>query len=258
MSTAITGWTDTHCHIHDDKMTSVPAESLQRARDAGVERFVVIGTDAPSCEQAISIASQHPDVWATVGLHPHDATQGTDSILPYIAQPRVVAIGECGLDYYYEHSPRDIQMRVFAEQVALAKQHELTLVIHTRDAWEDTYAVLDAEGIPQNTIIHCFSGGPNEAQECLNRGAYLSFSGIVTFKTAHELREAALLCPLDKILIETDSPFLAPIPHRGRPNEPAHVGLVGTAIANLRGLDVAEFASITSANALAAFPRIHS
>jgi TatD DNase family protein len=149
-------------------------------------------------------------------------------------------------------------MRVFAEQIALAKQHDLTLVIHTRDAWEDTYAVLDAEGMPKNTIIHCFSGGPNEAQECLNRGAYLSFSGIVTFKTANELREAALLCPLDKILIETDSPFLAPIPHRGRPNEPAHVGLVGTAIADLRGLDVAEFASITSANALAAFPRIHS
>ena len=239
-------------------MTSVPAESLQRARDAGVERFVVIGTDAPTCEQAIAIASQHDDVWATVGLHPHDATQGTDSILSYISQPRVVAIGECGLDYYYEHSPRDIQMRVFAEQIALAKQHDLTLVIHTRDAWEDTYAVLDAEGMPQNTIIHCFSGGPNEAQECLDRGAYLSFSGIVTFKTAHELREAALLCPLDKILIETDSPFLAPIPHRGRPNEPAHVGLVGTAIADLRGLDVAEFAAITSANALAAFPRIHS
>ena len=239
-------------------MTSVPAESLQRARDAGVERFVVIGTDAPTCEQAIAIASQHDDVWATVGLHPHDATQGTDSILSYISQPRVVAIGECGLDYYYEHSPRDIQMRVFAEQIALAKQHDLTLVIHTRDAWDDTYAVLDAEGMPQNTIIHCFSGGPNEAQECLDRGAYLSFSGIVTFKTAHELREAALLCPLDKILIETDSPFLAPIPHRGRPNEPAHVGLVGTAIADLRGLDVAEFASITSANALAAFPRIHS
>jgi len=258
MSTTITGWTDTHCHIHDDKMTSVPTESLQRARDAGVERFVVIGTDAQTCEQAIAIASQHDDVWATVGLHPHDATQGTDSILPYITQPRVVAIGECGLDYYYEHSPREVQMRVFAEQIALAKQHDLTLVIHTRDAWDDTYAVLDAEEMPQNTIIHCFSGGPVEAQECLNRGAYLSFSGIVTFKTAHELREAALLCPLDKILIETDSPFLAPIPHRGRPNEPAHVGLVGTAIANLRGLDVGEFASITSANALAAFPRIHS
>ena len=239
-------------------MSSVPAESLQRARDAGVERFVVIGTDAPTCEQAIAIASEHPDVWATVGLHPHDATQGTDSIVQFITHPRVIAIGECGLDYYYEHSPRDVQMRVFAEQIALAKQHDLTLVIHTRDAWEDTYAVLDAEGMPQNTIIHCFSGGPNEARECLDRGAYLSFSGIVTFKTAHELREAALLCPLDKILIETDSPFLAPIPHRGRPNEPAHVGLVGTAIADLRGLDVAEFASITSANALAAFPRIHS
>ena len=239
-------------------MSSAPADSLQRARDAGVKRFVVIGTDAPTCEQAIAIASEHPDVWATVGLHPHDATQGTDSIVRFINHPRVIAIGECGLDYYYEHSPRDVQMRVFAEQITLAKQHDLTLVIHTRDAWEDTYAVLDAEGIPQNTIIHCFSGGPNEAQECLDRGAYLSFSGIVTFKTAHELREAALLCPLDKILIETDSPFLAPIPHRGRPNEPAHVGLVGTAIADLRGLDVAEFASITSANALAAFPRIHS
>ena len=239
-------------------MSSVPAESLQRARDAGVERFVVIGTDAPTCEQAIAIASEHPDVWATVGLHPHDATQGTDSIVQFITHPRVIAIGECGLDYYYEHSPRDVQMRVFAEQIALAKQHDLTLVIHTRDAWEDTYAVLDAEGMPQNTIIHCFSGGPNEAQECLDRGAYLSFSGIVTFKTANQLREAAMLCPLDKILIETDSPFLAPIPHRGRPNEPAHVGLVGTAIADLRGLNVAEFASITSANALAAFPRIHS
>ena len=258
MSTTITGWTDTHCHIHDDKMTSAPAESLQRARDAGVQRFVVIGTDAPTCEQAITIASQHHDAWATVGLHPHDATQGTDSIVPFITRPRVIAIGECGLDYYYEHSPRDIQLRVFAEQIALAKQHDLTLVIHTRDAWDDTFAVLDAEGMPKNTIIHCFTGGPNEARSCLDRGAYLSFSGIVTFKTANELREAALLCPSDRLLIETDSPFLAPIPHRGRPNEPAHVGLVGTAIADLRGTDVAEFASITTANALAAFPRIHS
>jgi TatD DNase family protein len=251
MST-VTGWTDTHCHIHDDKMAVTSAESLQRARDAGVERFVVIGTDAATCKEAIDIAAQHPDVWATVGLHPHDATNGVDTIIPYVNQPRVIAIGECGLDYYYEHSPRDVQLLAFAEQITLAKEHDLTLVIHTRDAWQDTYDVLDA------VIIHCFSGGPEEARQCLDRGAYLSFSGIVTFKNATELREAAALCPLDRLLIETDSPFLAPTPHRGRPNEPAHVGLVGTAIADLRGVPVPDFARATSMNALAAFPRIHS
>jgi len=257
MST-VTGWTDTHCHIHDDKMAVSSAESLQRAREAGVERFVVIGTDAATCKEAIDIAAQHPDVWATVGLHPHDATNGVDTILPFVNQPRVIAIGECGLDYYYEHSPRNVQLLAFAEQIALAKEHDLTLVIHTRDAWQDTYDVLDAEGMPDNVIIHCFSGGPEEARQCLDRGAYLSFSGIVTFKNATELREAAALCPLDRLLIETDSPFLAPIPHRGRPNEPAHVGLVGTAIADLRGVPVTDFARATSMNALAAFPRIHS
>lgn len=234
------------------------ADTLQRARELGVERFVVIGTDAPTCDAATKIASEFPDVWATVGLHPHDATQGVDSIVPFIGRDRVIAIGECGLDYYYEHSPRDVQMKAFAEQIALAKEHDMTLVIHTRDAWQDTFDVLDAEGMPTHTIIHCFTGGPDEARQCLDRGAYLSFSGIVTFKNAAELREAAVLCPNDRVLVETDSPFLAPVPHRGRPNEPAHVGLVGTAIADLRGQDPAEFARQTTANALAAFPRIHS
>jgi TatD DNase family protein len=257
MSSA-TGWTDTHCHIHDDKMEHNVSDTLQRARELGVERFVVIGTDAPTCEAATKIASEFPDVWATVGLHPHDATQGVDSIVPFIGRDRVIAIGECGLDYYYEHSPRDVQMKAFAEQIALAKEHDMTLVIHTRDAWQDTFDVLDAEGMPAHTIIHCFTGGPDEARQCLDRGAYLSFSGIVTFKNAVELREAAVLCPNDRVLVETDSPFLAPVPHRGRPNEPAHVGLVGTAIADLRGQDPAEFARQTTANALAAFPRIHS
>jgi TatD DNase family protein len=219
---------------------------------------VVIGTDAPTCEAATKIASEFPDVWATVGLHPHDATQGVDSIVPFIGRDRVIAIGECGLDYYYEHSPRDVQMKAFAEQIALAKEHDMTLVIHTRDAWQDTFDVLDAEGMPSHTIIHCFTGGPEEARQCLDRGAYLSFSGIVTFKNAADLREAAVLCPDNRVLVETDSPFLAPVPHRGRPNEPAHVGLVGTAIADLRGQDPAEFARQTTANALAAFPRIHS
>ena len=252
------GWVDTHCHIHDDKMAFGSGESLARAREVGVERFVVTGCDEQTCRQALDIAHDNNDVWATVGLHPHDATQGVDSIVPFIGAERVVGIGECGLDYYYEHSPRDVQMRAFAEQIALAHEHDLTLVIHTRDAWQDTFDVLDAEGIPSSTIIHCFTGGPDEARQCLDRGAMLSFSGIVTFKNAVELREAAVLCPDDRILVETDSPFLAPVPHRGRPNEPAHVGIVGTAIADLRGVDPQSFADLTTANALRAFPRIHS
>ncbi len=251
-------WTDTHCHTQEQMVETGSDELLQRAREAGVQRFIVIGTDVDTSQQAIDIAAKHDDVWATVGLHPHDATKGVHTIAPLATSPRVVGIGECGLDYYYEHSPRDIQMPAFAEQIALAKQHNLSLVIHTRDAWEDTFNVLDSEGIPENTIIHCFSGGPDEARACLDRGAYLSFSGIVTFKNATDLREAAKICPLDRLLVETDSPFLAPVPHRGRPNEPAHVGIVGTAIADLRGHDVIDFASITSANALRAFPRIHS
>ncbi|MEY4634067.1 MAG: hypothetical protein RLZ18_1439 [Actinomycetota bacterium] len=257
MST-VAQWTDTHCHTQEQMVETGSDELLQRAREAGVQRFIVIGTDVDTSQQAIDIAAKHNDVWATVGLHPHDATKGVHTIAPLATSPRVVGIGECGLDYYYEHSPRDIQMPAFAEQIALAKEHNLSLVIHTRDAWEDTFNVLDSEGMPENTIIHCFSGGPDEARACLDRGAYLSFSGIVTFKNATDLREAAKMCPLDRLLVETDSPFLAPVPHRGRPNEPAHVGIVGTSIADLRGHDVVDFASITSANALRAFPRIHS
>jgi len=257
MST-VAQWTDTHCHTQEQMVETGSDELLQRAREAGVQRFIVIGTDVDTSTQAIEIAGKHNDVWATVGLHPHDATKGVHTIAPLATSPRVVGIGECGLDYYYEHSPRDIQMPAFAEQIALAKEHNLSLVIHTRDAWEDTFNVLDSEGVPEHTIIHCFSGGPDEARKCLDRGAYLSFSGIVTFKNAVELRDAAKLCPADRLLIETDSPFLAPVPHRGRPNEPAHVGIVGTFIADLRGHDVVDFASVTSANALRAFPRIHS
>lgn len=254
----MSGWTDTHCHTQEQMVETGSDELLQRARAAGVERFIVIGTGAQTSREAISIANMHADVWATVGLHPHDAVEGVDSIAHLATEPRVVGIGECGLDYYYEHSPRHIQMPAFAQQIALAKQHDLSLVIHTRDAWQDTFDVLDSEGMPENTIIHCFSGGPDEARACLDRGAYLSFSGIVTFKNANDLREAALLCPADRLLVETDSPFLAPVPFRGKPNEPAHVSVVGTAIADLRGVSPTEMAATTTANALRAFPRIHS
>ena len=146
---------------------------------------------------------------------------------------------------FYEHSPRAAQREVFAAQIALAHENDLALVIHARDAWDDTFDVLAGEGVPDRTIFHCFTGGPDEARRCLDLGAVLSFSGIVTFPSAGELRAAAQLCPLDRMLVETDSPYLAPVPHRGRPNQPAWVAVVGTAIADLRGISPAEVASAT-------------
>ena len=256
--TGVTGWTDTHCHTQEQMVETGSDELLRRAREAGVSRFVVIGTARDTSLQAIDIASQHGDVWATVGLHPHDAVEGVGTIADLVASPRVVAVGECGLDYHYENSPRDVQLPAFEAQIALARQHGVSLVVHTRDAWDDTFAVFDSGGLPGSTVIHCFTGGPDEARGCLDRGAFISFSGIVTFKNAADLREAARMCPLDRMLVETDSPFLAPVPHRGRPNEPAHVGVVGTAIADLRGIHPQELADITSANALRAFPRMEA
>jgi TatD DNase family protein len=165
----------------------------------------------------------------------------------------VVAVGECGLDYFYEHSPRAAQRQAFVEQIALAKRLELTLVIHTRDAWDDTFAILRTEGLAPRTVVHCFTGGPDEAAALVELGAYLSFSGIATFKNAGDVRAAARDCPPDRILVETDAPFLTPVPHRGTPNEPGYVPLVGDAIAALRDVTPQQFATETSANAASAF-----
>jgi TatD DNase family protein len=188
-------------------------------------------------------------VWATAGVHPHDASGGIEGIAELLADPNVVAVGECGLDYHYDHSPREVQREVFVEQIALAHEHDLALVVHTREAWEDTFAILGSEGVPSRTVIHCFTGGPEEAQKCLDLGAWLSFSGIVTFPGAPEVLSAATLCPLDRLLVETDSPFLAPVPHRGKPNRPALVPVVGAAIAAAKGIDVGDVADVTWKNA---------
>ena len=162
-----------------------------------------------------------------------------------MARPEVVAVGEAGLDYHYDHSPRPLQRQVFAAQVELANRRDLPLVVHSRSAWDDTLAVLDREGIPSRTVMHCFTGGPEEAEECLRRGAVLSFSGIVTFPKASEVRDAARICPLDRLMVETDSPYLAPVPHRGKPNRPALVGVVGAAVAEAKGLVVADVEQAT-------------
>jgi TatD DNase family protein len=251
-------WTDDHCHLGwdgDDRPDDAAADALvAEARAAGVERIVTVGTDAERSAQAVAAARRFPGtVWATVGLHPHEASHGLDGLAELLGAPEVVAVGECGLDYHYDHSPRDQQRAAFAAQVALAHEHDLALVIHTREAWDDTFAVLDAEGVPERTVLHCFTGGPDEARRCLDRGMFLSFSGIVTFKAAADVRAAAALCPLDRVLVETDSPYLAPVPHRGRPNRPALVPLVGAAVAQQLGVEVEAVAEATWANAERAY-----
>ncbi len=244
-------WCDSHCHLQYE---GVPADALDRAEAEGVRRVICIGTDASESAKAVDVARAHPGrVWATVGLHPHDATQGVDGIVGLLDAPEVKALGECGLDYHYDHSPREVQREAFAAQVALAHEYGLALVIHTREAWDDTFAILAAEGVPERTVFHCFTGGPDEARRVLDIGAWLSFSGIVTFAKADDVREAAAVAPLDRVLVETDAPFLTPVPHRGTPNSPAFVPLVGAAVARARGADVAAVEEATWAASEALF-----
>ncbi len=287
-------WTDTHCHLdyrvtreqesrdqisreqisRDSELVSAPTgidakrerdldmgavdDVLNSAHAAGVTAFITVGCDRNSSQRAIDVAAAHEDVWASVGLHPHEAALGVDSIRDLLAAPRVIAVGEAGLDYYYDHSPRDEQKIAFAEQIAIAHQLDLPLIIHTRDAWDDTFDILVTEGVPQRTIFHCFTGGPNEARRCLDLGAYLSFSGIVTFKSATDVAEAAVLCPSDRLLVETDSPYLAPVPKRGQANRPENVALVGAHVARLRNAEPDDVAHLTSNNARIAFPGLGS
>ncbi|HEV3352110.1 MAG TPA: TatD family hydrolase [Acidimicrobiales bacterium] len=243
-------WADSHCHVQYE---GVGIEAVDEARADGVERVITIGTDTEESRKAIDVAHRADNVWATVGVHPHDATEGVEGIVPLLAEPKVVAVGECGLDYHYDHSPREVQRRVFAEQIALALEADLALVVHTREAWDDTFAILDTEGVPARTVLHCFTGGPDEARRGLDAGAYLSFSGIVTFKGADDVRAAAALCPLDRLLVETDAPFLAPVPHRGQPNRPAWVKVVGEAVAAVTNVSVAEIEGATWANTARVF-----
>lgn len=209
-------WTDSHCHLDFEE---VGAGALADARLAGVTRMITIGTDAEASAAAVATAKREDGVWATVGLHPHEARKGVEVIRPLLDKPDrvVVGVGECGLDYYYDHSERASQKEAFAAQIGLASQLGLTLVVHTRDAWDDTFEILAAEGAPTRWVLHCFTGGPEEARRALDLGAYLSFSGIVTFKTAQGIRDAAALCPLDRLLVETDSPYLAPVPYAEGP-----------------------------------------
>jgi TatD DNase family protein len=269
----MSGWFDSHCHVQETYLGGGEegdgdrdlGSVLERAGAAGIDRLVCIGTGEATSAQAVAVARAtstrggEPKAWASIGLHPHDAAAGVDGVAEQLARElapgdgAVVAVGECGLDYYYEHSPRAAQRAAFAAQIALAHQHGLALVIHSRDAWDDLFDILAAEGVPERTVLHCFTGGPDEVDRCLDAGMYVSFSGIITFKNAADVRAAAARCPLDRLLVETDSPFLAPVPHRGRPNEPALLPLVGATVADVKQCAVELVAATSAAAATAAF-----
>lgn len=251
-------WTDAHCHLQERFLSGDPdvvagiGQTLDRTLAAGVDRVVVIGTDAETSREALAITelSGPVEIYATVGLHPHEATHDLGPVedLARSGHPRLVGIGECGLDYFYEHSPRSAQRSTFSAQIVLAQELDLALVIHARDAFDDLFEILEREGVPPRTVIHCFTGTVDDAKCCLDLGCDISVSGVVTFKNAESLRDAIRIVPLDRLHVETDSPFLAPVPYRGRTNEPAYVSLVGEFVAELRGEDVSVLREATAVN----------
>lgn len=244
---------DSHAHL--DSFGDGLDEVLVRARAAGVTHVITIGASdglAPN-ETAVAIAEARPDVWATVGVHPHDARIVDQSCLDTITRlsrsPKVVAIGETGLDYHYDHSPRDVQRRAFRDFLELARAEKKPVIIHTREADEDTIDILrEAKADEIGGVIHCFTGGEALAKAAVELGFYLSFSGVITFKNAEPLRAIAAWAPRDRVLVETDCPFLAPIPHRGKKNEPAFVLYTAATIATTWGISASEAHHITAAN----------
>lgn len=261
---------DTHCHLDIHNFPEGYRDVLVRARSAGVTRFACIGVgNLESAKGAVSLAKSEPDIVATVGVHPHDAASIDDQLFAEMSalarEPEVVAIGEVGLDYHYDHSPREVQKQVFRRFVALARELEKPLVIHTRSAPAETLAVLEEEQARDvGGIIHCFSEDRAFAERALALGFDLSFSGIVTFKSAKAIQEVAAWAPADRIMVETDSPYLAPVPLRGKRCEPAFVVHTARFVAELRGVDFEALSALTTANAerrfgLAAAPdRRHS
>jgi TatD DNase family protein len=252
-------WVDAHCHLDDvggGEDAAVDA-ALRRARAAGVARIVTIGTDLATSRAAVGIAGAHDGVWAAVGVHPHDASTLTPEALEELealaSDPSVVAIGEIGLDYFRDLSPREVQREAFRRQLALARRLDATVVIHMRDAHEDVFGILAEDGPPERLVFHCFSGGPTDVTLGVELGGYISFAGNISYKKSQHLRDACAVVPLDRLLVETDSPYLAPVPHRGKPNEPAFVPVVGAAVAASTGLPIEEIAAATSANAAQVF-----
>lgn len=247
-------FTDSHCHLNYKGLVEEQQAVLARARAAGVEAMLNISTRQSEWDEVIGLAEEEPDVWASVGIHPHEADAHPDvqtaTLVERAAHPRVVGIGESGLDYYYDHSDRDRQRVSFRAHIAAARETGLPIIVHTRDAEEDTYAILaeEMEKGAYGGVIHCFTASWDFAEKALELGLYVSISGIVTFKNAKDLQSSAIMIPSDRLLIETDAPFLAPVPHRGRPCEPAFVADTARFLATLRGEAVEDLAQRTGDN----------
>jgi TatD DNase family protein len=245
---------DSHCHLTFDELHGNIDEVLERSRANGVGTWVTIGTDASQSQAAVALALQVDGIYATVGLHPHEARHWSPDLLVQLEEwtrlEKVVALGEMGLDFYYDFSPRALQKQAFSEQLALASRLNMPVVVHTRDAFDETMAILKTfDGTLNHVVFHCFTGTAEQARAALNCGYYISFSGVVTFKNAHAVREAALCVPMDRLMIETDCPYLAPAPMRKqRVNEPALLIHTAQFLSHLRRVDVEDLATYTREN----------
>jgi TatD DNase family protein len=244
---------DSHCHLDDKKYAEDLGGVLERAAAAGVMRMLSIGTGdgPPELDRAVRLAERYPQICASVGVHPHDASkftrQSADDLRALAGDEKVAAFGEIGLDYHYDFSPRETQREVFIEQLRIAAEAGLPVIIHTREAWEDTLAILRGHWRGPG-IMHCFTGDAARAREALDLGFHLAFGGVITFRTAEAVREAARITPEDRLLVETDAPYLAPVPWRGKRNEPAFMTETARKLAEVRGVTPEEIASITTTN----------
>jgi TatD DNase family protein len=247
---------DSHCHLDSEQFNDDRDAVIERALEAGIGHMVAIGSGdgPPDLEAGVRLADRYPFIYATVGVHPHDAAKATPETYRRLgeltAHAKVIAIGEIGLDYHYNHSAPEVQREVFVEQMRIANDARKPIVIHTRSAWEDTITLLREHWAPTGLggIFHCFSEGPHQAEQALAMGFHISFAGIVTFPKAVDIQEAARITPADRLLIETDAPFLAPVPKRGKRNEPAYVVETARKLAELRGVTPEEIAQTTTDN----------
>ncbi|MGF7185226.1 TatD DNase family protein [Desulfitispora alkaliphila] len=249
---------DSHAHLDDGRFTNDIEEVVQKCVDKGVSKILNVGINLESSQKAIELAEQYPFIYASVGVHPHDAKHGTAEVLSRLEElashPKVVAMGEMGLDFYHNHSTPEVQREVFIKQVRLAKKLGLPIIVHDRDAHNEVFEILEAEKDENLTgVFHCFSGSWEFAQQCLDLGFHISLAGPVTFANAKKPKEVAKNVPIDRLLIETDCPYLTPHPFRGKRNDPALVELVAKEIAALRGIELNEVASTTAANACKLF-----
>lgn len=249
---------DTHAHIDMEDFEADFEQMLQRAAENGVEKIIIPAVEPSTFERVIKTAEKSENLYAATGVHPEDAKNFTQESLEkmeeMIKHPKVVAVGEIGLDYYWDRSYNDIQKEVFALQIEFAKKHNKPVIVHDREAHGDCLEILKRTNAAQvGVIMHCFSGSPEFALECVKEGFYIALGGVVTFKNAKKMKEVAKIVPLEKLLVETDSPYLTPVPYRGKRNEPAYVKYAAQEIAQLRGMDFEELAQATTENAMKIF-----